>query len=401
MRVLLSTIGSRGEAQPMVALASRLTASGQQVVMCGPPDFHGWAQRWGVRYVPVGPRLRTTASRSTNVLGTAEQRRLLVEGTIADQFAAVDAAAEGCDVVVAGGALAIAAHSVAERRGIGYVYTAFAPVTLPSPGHAPPPHPGRSPGPEGTVDNDARWAQDAQGWNLLWGPPLNARRAALGLPPVTDVRDHLLTATPWLAADPTLAPWPGSATSGVVQTGAWILPDDRPLPDEVRAFLDAGDPPVYVGFGSVRAPDGVVAAVVGAARALGRRVVVGRGWAELAPVDDAPDCLPVGEVNQQALFARVAVVVHHGGAGTTTTAARAGVPQVIVPQVYDQFYFAGRVERLGVGVAHPPGGPTVASVTAALDRALRSPVAEAARTTARAIRTDGAATAARRLVQAT
>ncbi|XTZ14098.1 glycosyltransferase [Micromonospora echinospora] len=402
MRVLLSTIGSRGEAQPMVALALRLIGSGQQAVMCGPPDFREWAQRLGVDYVPVGPELRGTASRKAGGVATPEQRRRLIEATVADQFAAVDAAAEGCDVVVAGGALAIAARSVAERRGIGYVYTAFAPVTLPSPRHAPPVHAGPGHGPaEGAADASALWAEDARSWHLLWGPALNARREALGLPPVADVRSHLFTGAPWLAADPTLAPWPDPAQPDVVQTGAWILPDDRPLPSEVEAFLDAGEPPVYVGFGSIRAPEGVAAAAIGAARALGRRVVLGRGWAGLAPVDDAPDCLTVGEVNQQALFTRVAAVVHHGGAGTTTTAARAGVPQVVVPQVYDQFYFAGRVERLGIGVAHPSGGPTVASLTTALDRVLRPAPAEAARVLAGGIRTDGTATAARRLLATT
>src|SRR5450756_2108023 len=75
-----------------------------------------------------------------------------------------------------------------------------------------------------------------------------------------------------------------------------------------------------------------------AVRAQGRRVLVGRGWADLALIDDRDDCLAVGEVNQQALFGRVATVMHHGGAGTTTTAARAGAPQVVVPQAGDQPY---------------------------------------------------------------
>ncbi|MFI6824590.1 glycosyltransferase [Micromonospora sp. NPDC050187] len=400
MRILLFTIGSRGEAQPMVALATRLAASGQQVVMCAPPDFQTWAERLGVTYVPVGPRLRGTARRKAGGVPSPEQRRHMIEGTVTDQFTAVGAAAEGCDVIVAGGALAIAARSVAERRGIGYVYTAFAPVTLPSPQHAPPVQgmPGHGPA-EGTVDNSALWAEDARGWDALWGPALNARREALGLPPVTDVRSHLFTGAPWLAADPTLAPWPGPAQPDVVQTGAWLLPDDRPLPSEVEAFLDAGEPPVHVGFGSVRAPEGVARAVIGAARSLGRRVIVGRGWAQLSPVDDEPDCLAVGEVNQRVLFTRVAAVVHHGGAGTTTTAALAGVPQVVVPQVYDQFYFARRVERLGIGSAHPSGGPTVDSLGTALNRALDPTVTAAARLVARSIRTDGTATAARRLLE--
>src|SRR5262249_39544796 len=162
----------------------------------------------------------------------------------------------------------------------------------------------------------------------------------------------------WLAADPALGPWPNDGGSSVFQSGAWILPDDRPLSANLEAFLDDGDPPIYFGFGSIRAPEGLTRAMIESARALGRRAIVSRGWAELALVDSEPDCLTIDEVNQQALFKRVAAVVHHGGAGTTTAAARAGAPQVVIPQHYDQFYWAQRVERLGLGAAHTPSVPT-------------------------------------------
>ena len=155
---------------------------------------------------------------------------------------------------------------------------------------------------------------------------------ANGLPPVDNVRDYLHGDHPWLAADPVLAPWPQPAELGVVQTGAWILPDERPLPPDLEAFLDAGPPPVYAGFGSMRAPGDIARVAIEAIRAQRRRVLLARGWADLALVDDRDDCFAVGEVNQQALFGRVAAVVHHGGAGTTTTATRAGAPQVVVPR---------------------------------------------------------------------
>ena len=155
-----------------------------------------------------------------------------------------------------------------------------------------------------------------------------------------------------------------------MQTGAWILPDERPLPAELVAFLDAGTPPVYVGFGSVRVPDDIDRVAIDAIRAQGRRAIVGRGWADLATIDDRDDCFVVGEVNHQALFARVAAVVHHGGAGTTTTTARAGAAQVVVPQIADQPYWAGRVDHLGIGAAHDGPTPTVESLSAALETAL-------------------------------
>ncbi|MCC3773036.1 glycosyltransferase, partial [Streptomyces sp. UNOC14_S4] len=398
MRVLLSTIGSRGEAQPVVALAVQLKKSGHDAVVCAPPDFREWAESLGVAYVPVGPELRGTAKRSAGAVPTPEQRRRMVEGTVAAQFEAVHAAAAGCDVVVGGGGLAVAAHSVAERRGIGYVYAAFAPVTLPSAHHAPPVFGmlGQKPA-DGSADNRTLWAEDAERWNAVWGPAFDAQRAAVGLPPVEDVRGHIFTSAPWLAADPTLAPWPHSPDLDVFQTGAWVLPDERPLPAAVEAFLDSCDPPVYCGLGSVRAPEGFTRTVIGTARALGRRVILSRGWADLSPVDDEPDCLAVGEVNQQALFPRVAAVVHHGGAGTTTAAAASGTPQVVVPQMFDQFYFARRVGQLGIGGAHMSSAPTGDSLHAALRHTLGSDVADRARAVAGDVRTDGALTAALRL----
>ncbi|MGZ4248466.1 MAG: glycosyltransferase [Solirubrobacteraceae bacterium] len=184
----------------------------------------------------------------------------------------------------------------------------------------------------------------------------------------------------------------------MLQTGAWIAPDERELPARVEAFLAAGEPPVYIGFGSVRAPAGISEVMLQAARALGRRVIVSRGWAELLPVGNASDCISVDDINQQALFKRVAAVIHHAGAGTTTTAARAGVPQVAIPQLYDQHYWAGRVQNLGIGTAHPPVTPTSDSLTAALTEALEPNVATRAHALAGAIRTDGATIAAKRLL---
>ena len=98
-------------------------------------------------------------------------------------------------------------------------------------------------------------------------------------------------------------------------------------------------------------------------------------------------------MNQQTLFKRVAAVVHHGGAGTTTAAARAGAPQVVIPQHYDQPYWARRVRELGVGTAHATATPSVA-----LDQTLQSEVAARARAVAAEMRGDGARIAARALL---
>jgi len=260
------------------------------------------------------------------------------------------------------------------------------------------PMPGQMPAPA-TADHRELWARDAERVAKTFGAALNAHRGSLGLAPVCDVRRHMFTDRPWLPADPTLAPWPDPADGAVFQTGAWILSDERPLSSELSRFLDAGEPPVYFGFGSMGATQGVGPLMVQTARALGRRAVVSRGWADLSVVDDDPDCLAIGEENFQALFQRVAAVVHHGGAGTTTSAALAGTPQVIVPQIYDQHYWARRIQDLGIGTAHAPGAPTTDSLTRALEHALLPDVSARARSIATAVRRDGARIAAERLIE--
>ncbi|MFB6901545.1 glycosyltransferase [Streptomyces hydrogenans] len=112
------------------------------------------------------------------------------------------------------------------------------------------------------------------------------------------------------------------------------------------------------------------------------------------PADGGDDCLTVGETDHQALFARVAVVMHHGGAGTTAAAARAGAPQVVVARSGDQPYWAGRVAALGIGTAHDSQAPTPASLAAALDPALRPETRARAEALRHTVRRDGAAKAA-------
>ncbi|MDT3398656.1 glycosyltransferase [Streptomyces sp. B1866] len=399
--MLLSTYGSRGDVEPLVGLAVRLRELGAEVRVCAPPD-EDFARRLGgvgVPLVPVSRAARVWLKEASAASGLPQRAAEVIAG----QFDAVTAAAEGCDVLVATGMMPAAAGalSVAEMLGIRSVSVTFQQLTLPAPHRRPLAYPGRPLPPEVT-DNRVLWDLDAQNIDALFGEALNINRAAAGLPPVDDVRDYVIGDRPWLATDPVLDPWQETPDLDVVQTGAWLVPDDRPLPAELAAFLDAGEPPVYVGFGSMPMHDATDAArvAVGAVRAQGRRLVIGRGWADLTLIDGQDDCIAVREANHQALFGRVAAVVHHGGAGTTTTAARAGAPQVVVPQVADQPYWSGRVAGLGIGAAHDGPVPTTESLSAALTTALAPETRARARAVADTIRTDGATVAAKLLLDA-
>ncbi|WIX98568.1 glycosyltransferase [Amycolatopsis mongoliensis] len=393
MRVLLSTYGTRGDIEPLVALAEQLRALGAGVRMCAPPDdeFGHRLAGAGIELVPVGPPVRALM-RGTTPPSAAELSRYRTE-LVDAQFDVFPAAADGCDALVVAGLAQIGARSVAEAAGIRYVYTSYAAVNLPSPHHAPPPRPGW---PEPAAhDNRTLWELDARNVNAQFGEILNARRAAIGLSPVDDVRDHVHTGRPWLAADPVLGPWRETPGLDVVQTGAWTQVDERPLPAELVTFLDAGTPPVYVGFGSIGTSPDVVRAAVEAIRAQGHRVLVSRGWADLALVDDRDDCFALGEVNHQRLFREVAAVVHHGGAGTTVTAAGAGVPQVVVAlPVSDNPYWGSRVADLEVGAALDGPAATFESLSAALETALAPETRARATALGAEIRTDGASVAA-------
>ncbi|MFF8993169.1 glycosyltransferase [Streptomyces sp. NPDC014983] len=397
--MLLSTYGSRGDVEPLVGLAVRLRERGAGVRVCAPPD-EDFARRLAevdVLLVPVGRSARAVTKAAPPPSSLPERAALV----IADQFETVGAAAEGCDAVVATGMLPAAAGalSVAERLGVPAVSVTFQQLTLPSPRRRPLAYPGR-PFPPEVTDPGELWDLDARHINELFAPALNAQRTAHGLAPVDDVRAHVLGARPWLATDPVLDPWEPTPGLDVVQTGAWFLPDPRPLPEGLEAFLAAGPPPVYVGFGSMpmHGCADIARVAVDAVRAHGHRAVLSHGWADLAAADGHPDCFTVGEVNHQALFRRVAAVVHHGGAGTTTTAARAGTPQVVVPQLADQPYWASRVAALGVGAAHDGPVPTYASLSQALGRALAPETAARAAELAARVGTDGATVAAESLV---
>ena len=405
MRVLLTTIGSQGDVRPLVALASRLRESGHGAHLCVSPDLRDWVEGLGFPFTPIGPQMRgMVGAPAPKPAGSApppspEQMRGQVEATLARESATITEAARGCEVIVAAaGRPLIPARTVAETLGIRYVFAVFSPSHLPSPHHAPFGVRGAGQGqPSSPAGNLELWDRHGRQLNDRLRTGLNRHRAAAGLSPVDDVRDHIFTSRPWLAADPVLAPWPGAA-SEVFQTGAWILPDPRPLDPRLEAFLAAGDPPVYFGFGSMRMAPEVVQVVAESARRVGRRAIIAGGWAGLSLTAADPGLLVIGEVNQQVLFRRVAAVVHHGGAGTTTAAALAGAPQVIVAQAFDQPYWARRITHLGIGAAHPGATPAADSLTAALWSALDPAVAARARVLTFGLDAGGAQEAAASLI---
>ncbi len=119
-------------------------------------------------------------------------------------------------------------------------------------------------------------------------------------------------------------------------------------PAALTEFLSSGEPPIYVGFGSMAGFDRekLLATVVDAVA--GRRVLFYSGWSGVDPALLPENFFVIGDTPHHWLFPRTSLVIHHGGAGTSHTACRAGVPSIVIPFAGDQFFWAGRLAEAGV-----------------------------------------------------
>jgi sterol 3beta-glucosyltransferase len=141
-------------------------------------------------------------------------------------------------------------------------------------------------------------------------------------------------------------------------TGYWFLdaaPDWTP-PIDLQQFLANGEPPVYIGFGSMgsRQPEATADLVLQALAQTGQRGILQSGWGGLQKADLPDRVFMVKSIPHAWLFPQIAAIVHHGGAGTTAAGLRSGVPSIIVPFFGDQPFWGQRVAELGVGPAPIP-----------------------------------------------
>jgi UDP:flavonoid glycosyltransferase YjiC (YdhE family) len=135
-------------------------------------------------------------------------------------------------------------------------------------------------------------------------------------------------------------------------TGYWFPEDPgwQP-PEELRRFIEAGSPPVFIGFGSMPVPNPgrTTEVILEALRQSGLRGILHTGWAGMGDSDLPDHVYKIDHAPYGWLFRQMAAVVHHGGSGTTAFGLRAGVPSLIVPFLFDQFYWGRRISALGVG----------------------------------------------------
>ena len=248
-----------------------------------------------------------------------------------------------------------------------------------------------------TITHQAPGLPDLGAWSHRWGwkvaqsivnhiflPRYNAQRKRFGLAPIKDTMTEAWASRRLnlLAVSPAICQRPFDWTNNHVITG-FINPTEIPsttsLPDSLYAFLDAGEPPIFIGFGSMMMPEAVdyaretVEIWMSTISKLNIRAIIQLPQPLLELIEGSQFIHAVAWADYRLLFPRCSVIVHHGGAGTTQSALRAGRPSVIVAHVSDQFFWGQELERLGVaGPTQKRKGLSAPKLSKAINAALQN-----------------------------
>jgi UDP:flavonoid glycosyltransferase YjiC (YdhE family) len=404
MKIVVTGYGTTGDTQPLIALASGLQQAGHQVVLVTDEGAVAPAARLGVDCRVLAGSARTMVTEgsqgwSETVKTGRPSMRLVVRAARLNTRAWIETihqAADGADVIVATTLVVYHAASVAQQRGIPVVFGQLQP-SLETKDYPPPL--------SGIVGNPA-WLNRplaqlmSTAGDLTYRGAINQARRELGQSRLRLVWDELPILAAW---SPTLVPpsadW---AHPDVTVTGPWLPPPDDSWqpPDDLADFLDAGEPPIYVGFGSMAGVDTRPLRDAILDGLSDRRVLLSAGWADLTDVSLPANVHPIGWAPHQWIFPRCAAIMHHCGAGTTHQSAGAGVPTIPMPFLGDQPFWADRLCRLGI--ATPPLNPRKATGDAIREAAHRAD-ADELKTAARAVAArlasepDGVETVTRRI----
>ena len=362
MRIAIFTAGSQGDVQPCIILGRGLQQAGFDVLLAAPQNFADLIRRHGLCFHALRGDVQQimaseTGRRFMERGGTNPIRSMLAMrkmlGPVAIQMAE-DAleACRGSEALLSLAVFAPFGNSIAEIQGIPLINVEPTPL-LPTRAFPAAGWPVQQN--LGAFHNRISGSAMLQ---MIWqwyGPYVNEFRKRFGLVLLHSTDFHrILSATPLFGAySPKVIPHPPDWPDQVHITGYWFqhaLSEWCPS-DELQAFLEKGEPPVYVGFGSMggRNPQDFAAIVLEALAKSGQRGLLLTGWGGLNVMRVPDNVFVVNSAPHSWLFPRMAAVVHHGGAGTTAEGLRAGVPTVIVPFIVDQSFWGKRVKDLGVG----------------------------------------------------
>ena len=359
--VVVATLGSAGDMYPFLGLATALRSRGHRVTFLGPAVHEHLVRQAEFEFHALGTRERHLAAIEDPDLWHPRKGFSVVWRAVSDTpeqlraFVDTLPATQPCVLLAHPLVLPAAALARAKRRDLRIVGAWLAPSNLRT-CHDPLTF-GPLQVPRWVPSSWRAWLWrriDARLVDPVVLPDLEARRRALGLPPIDHFADHIyavpdlsITLWPsWFA--PTQPDWPSPLHAGDFQLHE---PDpQRPMSPALERFLEAGDAPVVVTLGTAnRHARDVFAAASMAVQRLGVRAVFLTSHREQVP-DRLPDAVLWQDyVPLRTLLARASAIVHRGGIGTTAEALRAGVPQLVLPLAHDQFDNAARVRALGAG----------------------------------------------------
>ena len=368
MRIFLTTVGTRGDVQPFVALGKGLQQAGHHVTICTSERFEGFVRDHGLGYGYMSNDLldlmdtqagKQAMEETVGVFGFVKttikllkQAKAINRTLIQDSWKAAQEA--NPDLVIYHPKVLSGVH-LAEKLQVPVMIGFYLPLLVPTSERPAAVLPNLH---LGGWYNRLTYALVHKGFTTYKSVVNQFRKEKLDLPPFPKSSGVLKTASgkpiPVLHAySPAMIPPPSDWPAHAHTTGFWFLDreEDWQPSEELTAFLEAGSPPVYVGFGSIfgKNPGKTTRIVIDAIQKAGVRAVLATGWGGLE-VDQLPDSIfKIDKAPHDWLFPRMAAVVHHGGAGTTAAGLRAGRPTIICPFFGDQPYWGKMVHMLGVG----------------------------------------------------
>ena len=355
--------GTRGDVQPVLALARALVEAGHSVRMAAGSDFRDRIATCGVEPAPASMAARDLmtsddgrlwADLGTNpILQVRVMRRLVLLTARAMMDEAWDACRDA-DVILGTSSAEPFGPSFSEKLGVPFITTLLQPAFRATRSGAATwmaPVPGRS-----SLLNYVAGKLLVEGaFHWMSRDIVNEfRTGTLGLRPQNTRRwlDAAKSRPVLMGISRHVTPHPEDWPAPYHTTGYWFLdnPEQWRPPRGLEAFLDKGDPPVAIGFGSMTTRDATAATrmLLEGVAGSGRRAVLLSGWAGLGETELPESVFVIDSAPHAWLFPRMSAAVHHGGSGTTAAALRAGIPQIVVPHLGDQPYWGRRMHELGV-----------------------------------------------------
>ena len=362
MRITITAVGTRGDVQPHVALGRGLVDAGHEVKIAVDGLFRDLVQEQSLEFAQIAADPTTAMQDDISKLGNnpvkiARWMSKAVEQIGDEYFESYLTANQGADLMVFSSVAAMGGLHIGAYLGLPMIATALQPV-VPTTAY---PYSAGMIFPDwmpflGAMNRRTHISALRIYYRMFYRLINRSRENVLGLPalPWQFYRNIDLRAYPILHGfSQHVIPFPADYDENQIFTGYWFLEQDRDWqpPEELETFLSAGDPPVYIGFGSMvdKEAESLTDLIVQALEIAEQRAVLLGGWTDLGRADLPESILRIQNVPHSYLFPRVSAVVHHGGAGTTAAGLRAGKPSVVVPFVSDQPFWGWRVEKLGVG----------------------------------------------------